>query len=76
MSLSYLRQNYHVPAYRGRTVWVQRADKSWTWGRIVGSRNAHVRVRLFGEQHARNYHPTDPALLYSVMPTVTVTGAP
>jgi hypothetical protein len=73
VSLSYLRQNYHVPAYRGRTVWVQRADGSWTWGQITGARDAHVRVRLFGEAHARSYHPTDPALLYSCRPTNTST---
>lgn len=53
MSLDYIRKAYAVPAHRGAEVVYEGQT-----GVITGARGQYVRVRLLGEKHARNYHPT------------------
>lgn len=53
VSAEYVRRYYGVPAKRGMTVTVDGKV-----GKIVGFRGPHLRVRLDGEKHPVNCHPT------------------
>lgn len=55
MSLEYIRNYYGVPAKKGG-----RVNAYGKPGTITGARNAHLLIKLDGEQqHSRPYHPTD-----------------
>lgn len=54
MSLSYIRNQYGVPAHRGRRVTVQGKRAV-----ITGASGARLRVRVDGELQTRLFHPTD-----------------
>jgi len=51
--MNYIRRAYNIPAKRGGRITFQ-----GKLGVIVGSCGAYLRIRLNGEQEARNYHPT------------------
>lgn len=51
--MNYIRRAYNIPAKRGGRITFQGKP-----GVIVGSRGPYLRIRLNGEQEARNYHPT------------------
>ncbi len=52
---AYIRSYYGVPAKKGQRVYYRHANK---YGTIVGTSNAHLRIRLDGEKHIGTYHPT------------------
>ncbi|MGA7438606.1 MAG: hypothetical protein WBW32_10835 [Luteibacter sp.] len=54
MSLAYIRQQYGVPAHRGRRVVVHGKRAV-----IAGATGALLRVRIDGDTVTRLYHPTD-----------------
>lgn len=49
----YVRSYYNVPAKRGMRITIEGKPAT-----IVGFRNAHLRIRIDGEQHVVNAHPT------------------
>lgn len=53
MSAEYVRAYYGVPAKRGMRIVADGKP-----GKIVGFDGAHLRVRLDGETHIGNWHPT------------------
>lgn len=53
MSAKYVRDYYKVPAKRGMRVVADGKP-----GKIVGFDGAHLRIRLDGEKHIGNWHPT------------------
>lgn len=53
MSAEYVRNYYKVPAKRGMRVVADGKP-----GKIVGFDGAHLRIRLDGEKHIGNWHPT------------------
>jgi hypothetical protein len=53
----YIRDHYNVPARRGARV-IYHGDGTPKSGTIVGTKDAHLRIRLDGEQKIRSYHPT------------------
>jgi hypothetical protein len=53
-SLAYIRDQYKVPAYRGRRVKVYNEKN----GTITGASGPYIRVRLDGEARIGSYHPT------------------
>lgn len=53
LSLDYVRRYYGVPARRGMRVTCDGKPGTLTTGD-----GAHIRVRLDGEKHSGNYHPT------------------
>lgn len=53
MSADYVRRYYKVPAKRG-----MRVEIDGKGGVITGFDGAHLRVRLDGEKHSVNAHPT------------------
>jgi len=58
MSLDYIRRAYKVPAKRGGRVEYLASDGELMEGTITGSRAGHLRVRLDGNTHSTNFHPT------------------
>lgn len=59
MSLQYIREYYGVPAKRGgRVKYTGSSRRGPEFGTIVGSKGAHVRIRIDGQKCAENYHPT------------------
>ncbi len=50
--MDYIRRFYGVPAKQGG-----RIKYKGKLGTILGSRNAHLRIRLDGEKRVANYHP-------------------
>ena len=58
MSLAYIRNYYDVPATKGRRVLFDWPPTEGKEGVIVGSRDAHLRVRFDGEKSATTLHPT------------------
>lgn len=52
--LQYVRDYYRVPAYKG-----MRVNVYGKTGVITGGDGAYIKVRVDGEKHAGNYHPTD-----------------
>lgn len=57
MSMSYIRRAYGVPAKRGARV-EYTGKISPTTGTVTGSKGAHLRIRMDGDQHTGIYHPT------------------
>ncbi len=57
MSMEYIRNSYAVPAKRGGRVEYTHPTPPRN-GTIIGSRGARLRIRLDGDKHAGNYHPT------------------
>jgi hypothetical protein len=57
MSMQYIRDYYGVPAKRGGRV-IYTGGRFPLTGTIVGSRNAHLRIRLDGEKRISDFHPT------------------
>lgn len=60
MSMEYIRKHYGVPAKRGGKVkfvpyWNRYLECE---GVIVGSRGAHLKIRMGDEKRAGFYHPT------------------
>jgi hypothetical protein len=53
MTAEYVRGYYRVPAKRGMRIVADGKP-----GTIVGFDGAHLRVRLDGEKHIGNWHPT------------------
>lgn len=53
MSMEYIRETYDVPAKRGMGVIAQGRK-----GIIVGSRNAYLRIKIYGEKSTALFHPT------------------
>ena len=62
--LQYVRDYYQVPAYKGVRVTVY--GKS---GLIVGGDGPYIRVKVDGQKHAGNYHPTDGVTYHIPSPT-------
>lgn len=60
MSMQYIRDAYGVPAKRGgRVRYTPYGNRYMAHeGVIVGSRGAHLRVRMGDEKKAGIYHPT------------------
>lgn len=57
--MAYIRQTYGVPAKRGmRVEYMSGRDYELMQGVIVGSRGAHLRIRLDGARHSGLFHPT------------------
>jgi hypothetical protein len=54
VSLAYIRQQYGVPAHRGRRITVQGKRAV-----IAGASGALLRVRIDGDLQTRLYHPID-----------------
>lgn len=57
MSMDYIRRSYGVPAKRGGRV-VYSGGASERQGTIVSARGGYLRIRLDGDKHAHNFHPT------------------
>lgn len=57
MSMEYIRTTYRVPAARGARV-EYFGDEVPIQGTIIGTRNAHIRVRMDGGRRIFNLHPT------------------
>ena len=57
MSMDYIRGAYAVPAKRGGRVEYTHPVPP-RMGTIIGSRGARLRIRLDGDTHCGNYHPT------------------
>lgn len=55
MSLEQIRRSRNVPAKRGGRVFDRFYQR---YGTIVGARNGYLRIRLDGNTHPVNYHPT------------------
>jgi len=55
MTLAQIRKKYGVPAKRKGLVFYRYQRR---YGRITGSRNGYIRIRLDGEVHTMQYHPT------------------
>jgi len=55
--LEYIRNYYHVPAFKDRVVKIKIKDGKY--GVITGASSPHVAVRLSEEKHSRPYHPSD-----------------
>lgn len=53
MSAAYVRRYYRVPAKRGMRVIADGKP-----GVITAFEGQYIRVRLDGEEHSRNWHPT------------------
>lgn len=53
-SLEYIKQYYGVDAKRG-----QRVIAYGKPGVITGADGQYIRIRLDGQKHSDNYHPTD-----------------
>ena len=60
MSMKYIREHYGVPAKRGgRVRFAPDGNRYLTCeGVIVGSRGAHLRIRMGEEKRSGIYHPT------------------
>lgn len=59
MSIAQIRESRNVPAKRGgRVRYTGSADGAPRDGVIVGGRNGYLQIRLDGDKHAGNYHPT------------------
>lgn len=58
MSLDYIRKTYGVPAKRGEFVEYTDAQGKKRSGVITGSNHSYLRIKLDGDKHAGNYHPT------------------
>lgn len=57
MSIDYIRRTYGVPAKRGGRVEYTHPEPT-RMGTITGTRGARLRIRLDGDNHSGNYHPT------------------
>lgn len=57
MSMEYIRETYGVPAKKGGRVAFY-DDGVVKYGVITGTHNAHLKIKLDGEQRAGCYHPT------------------
>lgn len=57
MTMAYIRKAYAVPAKRGGRVEYKGCGKV-EHGTITGADGHYLRVRLDGEKHAGNFHPT------------------
>lgn len=55
--MEYIRKNYGVPAKRGARI-EYAAFEPPKAGTIVGSKGAHLRIRLDGQKKIKSYHPT------------------
>lgn len=55
--MQYIRDYYSVPAKRGGRV-IYSGEYLPRTGTIVGARGAHLRIRLDGDKHIQNFHPT------------------
>lgn len=53
MSLEWIRQQYNVPAWKGRGI-----EFDGKPGRIVGANGPHLRVRIEGYRYPVTCHPT------------------
>jgi hypothetical protein len=60
MSMEYIRKHYGVPAKRGGKVRFAPYGNRYLAceGVIVGSRGAHLKIRMGDEKRAGIYHPT------------------
>ncbi len=60
MSMEYIREHYGVPAKRGGRVRFAPDGNRYLAceGVIVGSRGAHLRIRMGEEKRSGLYHPT------------------
>ena len=59
MSVAQIRESRNVPArVGGRVRYTGGADGVAREGTITGGKNGYLQIRLDGEQHAKNYHPT------------------
>ena len=58
--LQYVRDYYGVPAYKGMRVSVYGKE-----GVITGGDGSYICVRVDGQKHSGNYHPTD-GVVYKV----------
>ncbi len=65
MSMDYIRTHYRVPAKKGARVKAYGKP-----GQITGADGPYVRIRLDGQKHSNNYHPTD-EIEYLGAPLVT-----
>jgi len=57
MSIQYIRDYYKVPAKVGGQV-IYSGDQFPRTGKIIGTDGPHLRIRLDGDKHPQNFHPT------------------
>jgi hypothetical protein len=55
MTIASIREYRRVPAKRGMRIFYRHAGR---YGAIIGSRGGDLRIRLDGDKHPGNYHPT------------------
>ena len=55
MAIATIREYRHVPAKRGMRIFHSHNGR---YGTILGSRGGYLRIRLDGDKHPGNYHPT------------------
>lgn len=59
MSIAQIRESRNVPAkVGGRVIYMGSASGMPREGVIVGGKNGYLQIRLDGDKHAHNYHPT------------------
>lgn len=59
MSIEQIRQSRRVPAkIGGRVIYSGSQDGAPRNGTIVGTHAGYLKIRLDGDKHAGNYHPT------------------
>ena len=59
MSIEQIRQSRGVPAkVGGRVIYTGGASGERREGKIVGTYQGYLRIRLDGDKHPGNYHPT------------------
>lgn len=59
MGIEHIRQTRNVPAkVGGRVRYTGSANGVTRYGTITGGRSGYLQIRLDGDKHARNYHPT------------------
>lgn len=59
MAIDQIRKSRSVPAkVGGRVRYTGSADGVAREGTIIGGKNGYLQIRLDGDKHAQNYHPT------------------
>lgn len=64
MSMDYIRRTYAVAIKRGMRVEYCGRDNIRRPGRVCGSSDQYISVRLDGERRSRRVHPADPYLIF------------
>lgn len=59
MSIAEIRESRNIPAkVGGRVRYTGNADGKPRMGTITGAKRGYLQIRLDGEKHSGNYHPT------------------